>query len=587
MAARTERRSIAVASKARQSELLIKHLTSVSGATGRHRTRPPPSCETSTCGAARSASPPQQLRSSRAMRWPRGAHARAWSSTFIHPINRSAVSQEGRDDEKNKRVAAPCAGSTPLTWRRRTPQPRTPYRRLCAAFQTAGYTQPCALPPHPPLRAAAAAATPARHTAAAPRASARLCRPARRRRCERRSEARLRRRRQRTPARRPSARRRRRARRSPCPSPERPGLHIVRRQRETLVALKEERSQANLRCRRPRERRVSAGRRGVAAWSTVPTRASAEVPRQTAQPLTAPTPELSASLTGQRKQVQRKENRGANKNVSRPAHLKVRSCLCSYVQREACDTHSDCAQFSEKKCKCQYAHLATDFLVLLVSSTCYRLFESSPRAGVTSFALMSFMHRTVSSSSMASREVKPPKVMPTRAEDYELCEEIGQGVSAKARLRPRASLSLAGRPCRAARRGGAARPRRGRSDAARLRRSCPALLSRAPSLLPRLTPPLRSIARYASPPTRWWPSKCWTWSGKTRASWCVGVAWARFRRAALQRRLRLLAAAALPTAARAPLSFVNRVARLCETHDVTLRPLIPSRRRRFGRKPPR
>lgn len=38
------------------------------------------------------------------------------------------------------------------------------------------------------------------------------------------------------------------------------------------------------------------------------------------------------------------------------------------------------------------------------------------------------MLRTSSSSSL-----KPAKVMPTRAEDYELIEEIGQGVSAKAR----------------------------------------------------------------------------------------------------------------------------------------------------------
>ena len=41
-----------------------------------------------------------------------------------------------------------------------------------------------------------------------------------------------------------------------------------------------------------------------------------------------------------------------------------------------------------------------------------------------------------SSSSAALGAVKPCKVLPTRAEDYELLEEIGQGVSAKARPQP-------------------------------------------------------------------------------------------------------------------------------------------------------
>jgi hypothetical protein len=41
------------------------------------------------------------------------------------------------------------------------------------------------------------------------------------------------------------------------------------------------------------------------------------------------------------------------------------------------------------------------------------------------------------SSSSAALVAKPPKVMPTRAEDYELQDEIGQGVSAKVRARSR------------------------------------------------------------------------------------------------------------------------------------------------------
>lgn len=40
--------------------------------------------------------------------------------------------------------------------------------------------------------------------------------------------------------------------------------------------------------------------------------------------------------------------------------------------------------------------------------------------------------RTVSSTALA-KEQKPAKMMPTKASDYELLEEIGQGVSAKAR----------------------------------------------------------------------------------------------------------------------------------------------------------
>ena len=41
------------------------------------------------------------------------------------------------------------------------------------------------------------------------------------------------------------------------------------------------------------------------------------------------------------------------------------------------------------------------------------------------------LQRTSSASSLGPP--KPPKVLPTRSEDYELLEEIGQGVSAKAR----------------------------------------------------------------------------------------------------------------------------------------------------------
>jgi hypothetical protein len=45
------------------------------------------------------------------------------------------------------------------------------------------------------------------------------------------------------------------------------------------------------------------------------------------------------------------------------------------------------------------------------------------------------MLRTSSSSSQLAQ--KPAKVLPTRSEDYELLEEIGQGVSAKASLPPK------------------------------------------------------------------------------------------------------------------------------------------------------
>ena len=37
----------------------------------------------------------------------------------------------------------------------------------------------------------------------------------------------------------------------------------------------------------------------------------------------------------------------------------------------------------------------------------------------------------------------------------------------------------------------------------------------------RTAPPARCIGRYVNLPTRWWPSRCSTWSDKTPASWCV------------------------------------------------------------------
>ena len=44
------------------------------------------------------------------------------------------------------------------------------------------------------------------------------------------------------------------------------------------------------------------------------------------------------------------------------------------------------------------------------------------------------MRTSSSSNSLGSNSGKLAKVLPTRAEDYELGEEIGQGVSAKARV---------------------------------------------------------------------------------------------------------------------------------------------------------
>jgi hypothetical protein len=96
------------------------------------------------------------------------------------------------------------------------------------------------------------------------------------------------------------------------------------------------------------------------------------------------------------------------------------------------------------------------------------------------------------SSSSAALVAKPPKVMPTRAEDYELQDEIGQGVSAKVRAACRLPCYLC----------------------------LPGFLLLAPDA--GRPPPRcdrRCTARCASPRARLWPSRFWTWSGRTPASW--------------------------------------------------------------------
>ena len=92
-----------------------------------------------------------------------------------------------------------------------------------------------------------------------------------------------------------------------------------------------------------------------------------------------------------------------------------------------------------------------------------------------------------SSSSATLGGAKVPKVVPTNPADYDLIEEIGQGVSAK--VGRQAVIGL-------------------------LRRHWPDAGARP-------APPRRCGGRCASRPARSSPSRCWTSSDKTRASWCV------------------------------------------------------------------